>query len=59
MIVKVKEPIEQEYNLIMPNQLIFTFFHFASSKKLTEAMIASNSVCLAYETVEENGKLPL
>jgi len=59
MIVKVKEPIDLEYKLIKPNQLIFTFFHFASSKKLTEAMIASNSVCLAYETVEENDKLPL
>ena len=59
MIVKVKEPVDLEYKLIKPHQLIFTFFHFASSKKLTEAMIASNSVCLAYETVEENDKLPL
>jgi alanine dehydrogenase len=59
MIIKVKEPIEEEYELIQPNQLLFTYFHFASSKKLTEAMINSNAVCLAYETVEDKGKLPL
>ena len=60
MIVKVKEPIEIEYNLIRPNQIVFTYFHFASSKALTEAMIKSKSVCIAYETVEdEDGSLPL
>ena len=59
MIIKVKEPIESEYTLIKPNQLLFTYFHFASSEKLTNAMIKSNAVCLAYETVEENGRLPL
>ena len=60
MIVKVKEPIEIEYNLIKPNQIVFTYFHFASSKTLTEAMIKSKSVCIAYETVEdEDGTLPL
>lgn len=60
MIVKVKEPIKEEYNLIKEDQLLFTFFHFASSRELTEAMIKSNSVCLAYETVEsEDGTLPL
>lgn len=59
MIIKVKEPIAAEYDLIQPNQLLFTYFHFASSEKLTNAMIKSNAVCLAYETVEENGRLPL
>lgn len=60
MIVKVKEPIESEYKLIRPHQLIFTYFHFASSKKLTDAMVVSNAVCLAYETVEkEDHSLPL
>ena len=59
MIIKVKEPVESEYSLIKPNQLLFTYFHFASSKKLTNAMIESKAICLAYETVEENGKLPL
>lgn len=60
MIVKVKEPIESEYDLIKPNQVVFTYFHFASSEKLTKAMIKSNAVCIAYETVEdEEGTLPL
>lgn len=60
MIVKVKEPIEQEYSLVRDNQLLFTYFHFAASEPLTRAMIASNAVCLTYETVElENGSLPL
>ncbi|MEZ4976271.1 MAG: alanine dehydrogenase [Flavobacteriaceae bacterium] len=60
MIVKVKEPIEKEYDLIKPNQVLFTYFHFASSEKLTLAMLKSNSVCIAYETVEDkDGSLPL
>lgn len=60
MIVKVKEPIESEYNLIKSNQLVFTYFHFASHRPLTEAMINSNSICLAYETVTApDNSLPL
>ena len=60
MIIKVKEPIEKEYSLIKPNQLLFTYFHFASYEPLTKAMIASNAVCLAYETVESSDRsLPL
>jgi len=59
LIVKVKEPLESEYALIKSNQIIFTFFHFASSKPLTMAMINSGAVCIAYETVEKNGSLPL
>jgi alanine dehydrogenase len=60
MIVKVKEPIEEEYLLIKENQILFTYFHFASSKQLTHAMIDSKAVCIAYETVEdEDGTLPL
>ncbi|RPD94609.1 alanine dehydrogenase [Aureibaculum marinum] len=60
MIVKVKEPIEQEYGLIKEGQIVFTYFHFASSKPLTDAMIDSKSICIAYETVEDkNGTLPL
>ena len=60
MIVKVKEPIEVEYKLVKPKQIVFTYFHFASSKALTEAMIKSKSVCIAYETVEdEDGTLTL
>ena len=60
MIMKVKEPIEQEYKLVKEDQLVFTYFHFASSQPLTEAMIKSRSVCLAYETVEKADRsLPL
>jgi alanine dehydrogenase len=60
MIVKVKEPIAQEYNLIQKDQLLFTYFHFASSLELTQAMIACQAVCLAYETVERpDHSLPL
>ncbi len=60
MIMKVKEPIEPEYKLIRPDQLLFTYFHFASSEQLTYAMIESKSVCLAYETVEmKDRSLPL
>ena len=60
MIVKVKEPIASEYKLIKSDQIVFTYFHFASSEPLTKAMIESNAVCIAYETVEdEQGTLPL
>ena len=60
MIVKVKEPIEVEYDLIKPDQIVFTYFHFASSEALTRAMIKSNAICIAYETVEDDeGTLPL
>ncbi|MGL4491404.1 MAG: alanine dehydrogenase, partial [Tannerellaceae bacterium] len=60
MIVKVKEPIEPEYQLIRRNQLLFTYFHFASDEKLTGAMIERGAVCLAYETVEKTDRsLPL
>ena len=60
MIVKVKEPIEPEYELVRPGQLLFTYFHFACEKELTDAMLKSGAVCLAYETVQlANGSLPL
>jgi alanine dehydrogenase len=60
MIMKVKEPLPPEYDLIRPRQIIFTYFHFAASRELTEAMIKSNAACIAYETVETaNGSLPL
>ncbi len=60
MIIKVKEPIAQEYPLIRPNQLVFTYFHFASYEPLTKAMMDSGAVCLAYETVELSDRsLPL
>lgn len=60
MIIKVKEPIEEEYGLIKKDQLVFTYFHFASHEPLTHAMIKSGAVCLAYETVERADRsLPL
>ena len=60
MIVKVKEPIEPEYPLVRPGQLLFTYFHFACDRELTEAMLKSGAVCLAYETVQlDDGALPL
>lgn len=60
MIVKVKEPIECEYPLVRKGQLVFTYFHFASSEPLTKAMIESGAVCCAYETVERKDRsLPL
>ena len=60
MIVKVKEPIEPEYELVRRGQLLFTYFHFACEKELTDAMLKSGAVCLAYETVQlPNGSLPL
>lgn len=60
MIIKVKEPIEPEYSLVCKDQLVYTYFHFASDRPLTEAMIKSGAVCLAYETVEEaDHSLPL
>lgn len=60
MIIKVKEPIEPEYKLVKKGQLLFTYFHFASDRALTEAMLASGATCIAYETVRDRqGALPL
>ncbi|WP_299120591.1 alanine dehydrogenase [uncultured Winogradskyella sp.] len=60
MIVKVKEPIAEEYPLIKSHHVVFTYFHFASSEPLTKAMLKSEAVCIAYETVEDkDGSLPL
>ena len=60
MIVKVKEPIEPEYPLIRAGQVLFTYFHLASDRPLTDAMLDSGAVCIAYETVTApDGSLPL
>ncbi len=60
LIVKVKEPQASEYPLIRKGQTIFTYFHFAASRELTEAMLHSGANCLAYETLEDDrGRLPL
>ena len=60
MIIKVKEPIAPEYKLIRKGQLLFTYFHFASDRALTEAMVESGATCIAYETVtDRDNRLPL
>lgn len=60
MIMKVKEPMPAEYPLIRENQIIFTFFHFASSQELTDAMRERKAICVAYETIRTpDGRLPL
>jgi len=60
IIVKVKEPLSNEVKMIRENQIIFTYLHLAAAKELTEGLIKSKSVCIAYETVtDNNGRLPL
>ena len=60
IIVKVKEPLSNEVKMIRENQIIFTYLHLAAAKDLTQGLINSKSVCIAYETVtDENGRLPL
>jgi alanine dehydrogenase len=60
LVVKVKEPQHSEFPLIRPGQAVFTYFHFAASRELTEAMISSGSISIAYETLADDaGRLPL
>ena len=60
IIVKVKEPLSNEVKMIRENQIVFTYLHLAAAKELTEGLIKSKSVCIAYETVtDNNGRLPL
>jgi len=60
IIVKVKEPLSNEIKLIRENQIVFTYLHLAAAKELTEGLVKSKSVCIAYETVtDNNGRLPL
>jgi alanine dehydrogenase len=60
MIMKVKEPIEPEYSFLREGLIVFTYFHFAASRPLTEAVIQSGCIAIAYETVEsEDRTLPL
>ncbi|MDR1651667.1 MAG: alanine dehydrogenase [Synergistaceae bacterium] len=59
MIVKVKEPLPPEYPLMRANQIIYTYFHFAANRELTEACLKSKATCVAYELVEEDWGLPL
>ena len=59
MILKVKEPIAQEYPLMRQGQVLFTYLHLAASKDCTDALIKSGITAIAYETVDDNGYLPL
>lgn len=60
LIVKVKEPQRTEYARLRPGQIVFTYFHFAASRELTEAMQGTGATCVAYETLQdERGRLPL
>lgn len=60
LIVKVKEPLREEWPLLRKGQLVFTYFHFAADQQLTEAVIASGCTAIAYETLaDDSGKLPL
>src|SRR5205807_960042 len=60
LIVKVKEPLPEEYPLIRPGQVLLTYFHFAADEGLTRAMLERGAVCIAYETLQlEDGSLPL
>jgi alanine dehydrogenase len=59
MILKVKEPIEIEYSRLRKDQILFTYLHLAASKACTDALLASKTTAIAYETVEVNGTLPL
>ena len=59
LIVKVKEPLPDEYSLLRRGQLLFTYLHLAANKSLTEALMKSGATCIAYETIEVNRRLPL
>ena len=60
IIVKVKEPLLNEVKMIREKQIVFTYLHLAAAKQLTQGLINSKSVCIAYETVtDKNGRLPL
>jgi len=59
MIIKVKEPLPEEYGRIREGQVVFTYFHFAASRELTDAMLQSGAHCFAYETLVHRDTLPL
>ncbi len=60
LVVKVKEPLPSEWPLLRPGQVVFTYFHFAADRQLTEAILASGCTAVAYETLrDEQGRLPL
>ena len=60
MVMHVKEPLESEYGMIRKDQIVFTYLHLAAAEGLTRALMATGSVCIAYETIQKaDGSLPL
>jgi alanine dehydrogenase len=60
LVLKVKEPLPSEWPLLRAGQIVFTYFHFAADRKLTEAMLRSGITAAAYETLrDDQGRLPL
>ena len=59
LIIKVKEPLPEEYPLLRRGQVLFTYLHLAANRPLTEALMKSGAICIAYETIEVNRRLPL
>ena len=59
LIVKVKEPLREEWARMRAGQTVFTYFHLAADRELTEGILATGAHCFAYETLEFGGKLPL
>ena len=60
LVLKVKEPIEEEYPRLRRDQVLFTYLHLAASKACTDALVASGTTAIAYETVQlADGSLPL
>src|SRR5207302_6131113 len=59
LIVKVKEPLKMEFPLLRKGQILFTYLHLAASRPLTEALLASGVIAIAYETIQVGNRLPL
>ena len=60
MIMHVKEPLPNEFDLIRKDQILFTYLHLAADKALTDALVKSGAICIAYETIQKSdGSLPL
>ena len=59
MIIKVKEPLAQEWPMMRPGQIMFTYFHFAADEKLTRGVLETGATAVAYETVMDRGRLPI
>ena len=60
LVVKVKEPLPEEYELLREGQILYTYLHLAPARELTEALLRRKIIAIAYETVQNgNGSLPL